>query len=53
MRDKDPKINDLAHALSYNGINTTAGGPGSHTLTVNNGNATGQYVAGKIRHGDR
>ena len=41
-RDKDPKINDLTHALSCGGIDTTACSPGSHTLTVNKGNATGQ-----------
>jgi phospholipase C len=41
-RDKDPKINDLTHALSCGGIDTTACAPGSRTLTVNDGNATGQ-----------
>ena len=32
-RDKDPKINDLTHALGYGGIDTTVCAPSSHTLT--------------------
>jgi hypothetical protein len=45
-RDADPKINDLSQALGCEGPDTAAFAPGSHTLKVNNGRATGQYPAG-------
>ena len=45
-RDEDPRINDLTHALGCDVMDSAEWEPGSHALKVNNGHASGRYVAG-------